>query len=72
MTEAHATNDTTSSLTDPASQLRARFRSAFQTAFGPEFAETDPFIKPTQNPKFGDFQSNVAMPLSKRLKQNPP
>lgn len=71
MTEDHNTNKTTSPLAHPASQLRDRFRSAFEDAFGPEFADTDPLIKSTQNPKFGDFQSNVAMPLSKRLKQKP-
>ena len=28
-------------------------------------------IKPSQNPQFGDFQANCAMPLAKPLKQNP-
>lgn len=37
----------------------------------PELADTDPLIAPTNNPKFGDYQSNVALSLAKPLKQNP-
>ena len=37
----------------------------------PELANTDPLIAPTNNPKFGDYQSNVALSLAKPLKQNP-
>ena len=36
-----------------------------------ELADTDPLIAPTNNPKFGDYQSNVALSLAKPLKQNP-
>ena len=37
----------------------------------PELANTDPLIAPTNNPKFGDYQSNVALSLAQPLKQNP-
>ena len=37
----------------------------------PELADTDPLIAPTNNPKFGDYQSNVTLSLAKPLKQNP-
>ena len=37
----------------------------------PKLADTDPLIAPTNNPKFGDYQSNVALSLAKPLKQNP-
>ena len=41
------------------------------SAFGEELADTDPLLAPTNNPKFGDYQSNVALSLAKPLKQNP-
>jgi arginyl-tRNA synthetase len=53
------------------SQLKAKIETALVTAFGPELAGTDPVLVPTSNPKFGDYQVNVAMSLSKRLGQNP-
>lgn len=56
-----------STLTD----LTARLQAALAAAFDPELAETDPILVPTQNPKFGDYQANVAMSLAKPLKQKP-
>src|SRR5262249_40284883 len=35
------------------------------------FATTDPLVRPAQNPRFGDFQSNVAMGLAKRVGRSP-
>jgi arginyl-tRNA synthetase len=52
-------------------QLKTQIESALITAFGPELAGTDPVLVPTTNPKFGDYQVNVAMSLSKRLGQPP-
>ena len=52
-------------------QLEARFQSAVTAAFGPDFAGTDPLLTSTNNPKNGDFQSNLAMSLSKRVGKNP-
>lgn len=40
-------------------------------AFGESLADTDPILVPANNPKFGDYQANVAMSLTKPLKQNP-
>jgi arginyl-tRNA synthetase len=51
--------------------LRVRFQEALVAAFGPEFADTDPVLAPATNPKFGDYQANVAMSLAKRLGQPP-
>ncbi|PSP11850.1 MAG: hypothetical protein BRC56_00640 [Cyanobacteria bacterium SW_9_47_5] len=48
-------------------QLRNRFSEALVAAFGSEFAETDPLVVPASNPKFGDYQSNLAMSLAKTL-----
>ena len=33
--------------------------------------ECSPIIKPSTNPKFGDYQANGAMAAAKRLKKNP-
>ncbi|NJL83119.1 MAG: arginine--tRNA ligase [Chloroflexaceae bacterium] len=52
-------------------QLRQRFREALVAAFGGEFAATDPIVVPASNPKFGDYQANVALSLTKPLKQKP-
>lgn len=51
--------------------LRSRFERALDAAFGEAVAGTDPAIAPTNNPKFGDYQCNVAMSLTKVLKNNP-
>ncbi len=52
-------------------QLKDRFETALVTAFGPDLAGTDPILVPASNPKFGDFQANVAMSLAKPLKDKP-
>ncbi len=56
---------------DPIQLLDERFRDAIAAAFGESLRETDPLIRPSQNPKFGDFQSNVAMGLAKAVGKNP-
>jgi arginyl-tRNA synthetase len=55
---------------DPVQALHERFSRAIGAAF-PEHAGADPLITPSKNPKFGDFQSNAAMPLGKALGKNP-
>jgi arginyl-tRNA synthetase len=45
-------------------QLDQAFRKAIQEAFG---LEADPLIGPSQNEKFGDYQSNAAMGLAKAV-----
>ena len=52
-------------------QIKTRFQQALVTAFGPDLAGYNPMITPASNPKFGDYQSNVAMSLTKQLKQKP-
>lgn len=56
---------------DPIETLAQRFDSALVAILGNEFSGTDPVIRSTQNPKFGDFQCNIAMGLAKRIGQNP-
>lgn len=45
--------------------LENAFKAAIGDAFGP--IQADPLVTISQNPQFGDYQSNAAMPLSKRL-----
>jgi arginyl-tRNA synthetase len=52
-------------------QLAARFDQALVAAFGADLAGTDPMLVPTSNPKFGDYQANLAMSLAKPLQQKP-
>lgn len=51
--------------------LSARCQEALVDAFGESYQDIDPLIAITNNPKFGDFQSNVALSLAKPLKQPP-
>ncbi|WP_432810504.1 arginine--tRNA ligase [Pantanalinema sp. GBBB05] len=52
-------------------QLKTRFEQALVSAFGTGYAGTDPMLVPASNPKFGDYQSNVALSLAKPLGQPP-
>jgi arginyl-tRNA synthetase len=52
-------------------QLRIKFTQALTTAFGPDLLGIDPMVVPASNPRFGDYQSNVALSLSKQLGQPP-
>ncbi len=51
-------------------EIRRRFRQALATVCdAPD--EFTGLIGPAQDPRFGDYQANVAMPLAKRLAQPP-
>ena len=52
------------------SELRDRFRAAFPSSVE-DPAEYLAMIRPSQNPKFGDYQANFAMPLGKRFERPP-
>jgi arginyl-tRNA synthetase len=58
---------TTSILAD----LKIRFSHAIAAAFGAEYADYDPAVAAAKDPKFGDYQCNAALSLTKRLKQKP-
>lgn len=49
-------------------ELRSRFSKSLETFDAPELAE---MVLPSQDPKFGDYQANCAMPLGKRLGRPP-
>ena len=51
--------------------LEERFADAIARVTGDDPACLRPTIRPTQDPKFGDYQCNDAMPLAGRLRQNP-
>ncbi|NUN63270.1 arginine--tRNA ligase [Pseudanabaena biceps] len=58
---------TTSILSD----LKIRFAKAIAQAFGTEYANHDPAVAASKDPKFGDYQCNAALGLTKKLKQKP-
>ncbi len=58
-------------MTSILAQIKVRFAQALAAAFGPDWAETDPLLTPTSNPKFGDYQANLAMGLAKPLQRSP-
>jgi arginyl-tRNA synthetase len=55
-------------VTDPQQALARLMTAALAAAFGPDYADADPLIRPSQ---FADYQSNVALPLAKRLNRPP-
>jgi arginyl-tRNA synthetase len=52
-------------------QLKLKFQQALVATFGTDYAGVDPILVAASNPKFGDYQSNVALSLSKQLGQPP-
>ena len=55
-------------MADPREVLAERVRTALGAAFGAEYADADPVIRPSA---FADYQANVALPLAKRLGRAP-
>ena len=53
---------------DPQQVLAQRVHDAIVAAFGLDFGDADPLIRPSS---FADFQANVALPLGKRLRRPP-
>jgi arginyl-tRNA synthetase len=52
-------------------QLKLKLQEALEAAFGADYARVDPILVPASNPKFGDYQANIALPLAKQLGQKP-
>src|SRR5580692_7558141 len=55
-------------MADPQQVLGARVRDALVAAYGADYADADPLIRPSS---FGDLQSNAALPLAKKLGRPP-
>lgn len=51
--------------------ISQRFQAAIAQAFGAEFHDLDPVVKPTPRADLGDYQANFAMSLAKQLRLNP-
>src|SRR5690606_11714914 len=58
-------------VTGPQHELDAAFRRALEAAFGEPGRGFDPATRPSQSPKFGDYQANFAMGLAKQVGANP-
>jgi arginyl-tRNA synthetase len=58
-------------MSSPLPILVARFQTALVAAFGSAYADTDPLLNVASNPKFGDYQANVALGLAKTLGAKP-
>lgn len=52
-------------------QLKIKLQQALVAAFGADYIPVDPILVPASNPKFGDFQANIALSLSKKLEMQP-
>ncbi len=52
-------------------ELRECFAAALEAAFGDRVRGMDPLIKQSADPKFGDYQCNIAMSLAKQLAMKP-
>jgi len=52
-------------------KLKVQLQQALVAAFGTDFAGVDPILVTASNPKFGDYQANVALSLSKKLGKQP-
>ncbi|MBD2578413.1 arginine--tRNA ligase [Oscillatoria sp. FACHB-1406] len=52
-------------------QLKQKFSQALVSAFGSQYSNTDPVVVAASNPRFGDYQCNVALSLAKPLQQKP-
>ena len=58
-------------MSDLYTALKIKLQQAILKSFGEDYQDIDPLLRPTQDPKFGDFQANVAMSLAKALKRKP-
>ncbi len=58
-------------IADPINQLAERFAAAIKTAFPEVGDDAQTLIAASRQPEKGDFQSNAAMPLAKRLGMKP-
>lgn len=51
--------------------IETRLAAAVTAGLGAEFADADPLITAATNPRFGDYQANLAMGLAKRAGRKP-
>ncbi|MEB3228128.1 MAG: arginine--tRNA ligase [Synechocystis sp.] len=58
-------------MTSILTQLNHQFAQALAGQFADDVTLPIPLVVPASNPKFGDFQCNIALPLAKQLGQQP-
>jgi arginyl-tRNA synthetase len=58
-------------MTSILTQLNHQFAQALTGQFAEDVTLPTPLVVPASNPKFGDFQCNIALPLAKQLGQQP-
>lgn len=58
-------------MADPLLLLEERVAAAIPAALGEEYAGSDPVVRRSANPSFGDYQANAAMALGKRAGRAP-
>lgn len=58
-------------MADLTAQLSSVLQNALIAAYGDDYAGADPMLGPAGNPKFGDYQANLAMKLGKQLGKPP-
>ena len=58
-------------MTDVQTQIEVRLRDAVEQTLGEQYRDADPLLGPATNPKFGDYQANLAMGLAKRIGNKP-
>jgi arginyl-tRNA synthetase len=56
---------------NPVGVLRERLQAAIESVLGADYAGSDPVLRRSQQPSFGDFQANAAMALGKRAGRQP-
>ncbi len=56
---------------DPVASIERALRRAAAEVLNLEAGSIDPHVRPAQNPQFGDFQANLAMPLAKQAGLKP-
>jgi arginyl-tRNA synthetase len=58
-------------MNDLQTRIESALRSAVVHALGEAQSDADPMVTPATNPKFGDYQANLAMGLAKRMGASP-
>ncbi len=58
-------------MSDVQTILSEAFSRAITAAFGDEYKDSDPLLRASTDPAFGDWQANFAMSLAKRMGRNP-
>jgi arginyl-tRNA synthetase len=52
-------------------RLKSNLQKALVGALGTEYTDIDPILVPASNPRFGDYQANVALSLAKKIGKPP-